>query len=58
MRVKDIIELMTEYSAIHLYQDGEHIATADEKDTIPKEYHNAKVRAISTGMFFINVDID
>lgn len=57
MKVKDIIELMTEYSAIHLYKDGERIATADEKDTIPPEYHNQRVKSIETGMFFINIEI-
>lgn len=57
MKVIDIIELMTEYSAIHLYEDGEHIATADEKDTIPEKYHNRRVRSIETGMFFINIEI-
>ena len=57
MRVKDIIELMTETSAIHLWQDGEHIATADEKDTIPERYQRETVKSIQTGLFFINVEI-
>ena len=57
MKVKDIIELMTETSAIHLWQDGEHIATADERDTIPERYQRETVKSIQTGMFFINVEI-
>lgn len=57
MTVKEIIELMTETSEIHLWKDGNHIATADGKDTIPEEYRRAKVRSIETGHFFINIEI-
>jgi len=57
MKVKDLIKVLEDESAIHLWKDGEHIATQDSRDSIPAEYHNATVKSIQTGMFFLNVEI-
>ena len=57
MTVKDIIFIVDENSIINVWQDGEIIATADGKDTIPDECQELTVKSLAAGKYIINLDV-
>lgn len=57
MTVKDIISITDENSVINVWQDGELVATADGKDTIPENYQLLPVKGLSAGHYIISIEI-
>lgn len=57
MTIKDIIAIVKDAAVIRVGKKGKLIGTQDDTKTIPEEYHSAKVKSITTGTFFINVNI-
>lgn len=57
MTIKDIIAIVKDNTVIRVWKKGKLIGTQDDTKTIPEEYHSAKVKSITTGTFFINVNI-
>lgn len=57
MKVIDILSLITDESEVHVFQDGEEVASYDGKNEIPEKYNGSEVLSISTGYFRINIEI-
>ena len=57
MKLIDIISLMTDYSTVVVWQDGEEIARYDGKDSIPETLNDHMVRSLSTGYYKLDIEL-